>query len=244
MTIPNIQIPNCTLVLETLKPVRKSTFTRKDQLAPKQQTPVTKHRNKRTVAVRPKEKPVAAKKKKMVTRKSPGSPGSPGITNPDSGLGETMILHVSTQETIHPSSPASSDEFVTSTPISDDDSGESLSEIIEAYNEYLSRETIEITLVSETQMSPYETNSEDLSCSPVFNCKQVTHLSSSSGEQFPEDLSPLSSSFPSTSELVSDFSEPSSNYIDWSESSDDYIQFKQEGVTSSRPNFTLAKIPF
>ena len=61
--IQDIQIPNCTPVLETLKPVRKSTFTRKDQLAPKQQTPVTKHRNKRTVAVCPKEKPVVTKKK-------------------------------------------------------------------------------------------------------------------------------------------------------------------------------------
>ena len=198
---------------------------------------MTKNRNKRTVAVRPKEKPVATKKKKVVTRKSPGSP------NPDSGLGETIISHASTEDMIHPSSPASSDEFVTSTPISDD-SGESLSEIIEAYNEYLSGESIEITHVSETQMSSYEMSSEDLSCSPVFNSKQVTHSSSSSGEQFPEDLSPVLSSFPSTSKLVSDFSESSSNYIDWSESSDDYIQFKQERVTSSRPNFTLAKIPF
>ena len=158
----------CTPVLETLKPVHKSTLTRKDQLAPKQQTPVTKHRNKRTVAVRPKEKPVATKKKwpqekKVATRKSPGSPV---ITNPDSGLGETIISHVSTQDMIHPSSPASSNEFVTSTPISDDDSGESLSEIIEAYNKYLSRESIEITHVSEPQMSPYEMSSEDcLICS-------------------------------------------------------------------------------
>ena len=161
-------------------------------------------------------------------------------------MGETIISHVSTQDIIHPSSPTSSDEFVTSTPISDDDSGESLSEIIEAYNEYLSGESIEITHVSETQMSPNETSSEDLSCSPVFHCKRATHSSSSSsGERFPEDLSPLSSSLPSSSELVSDFSESSSNYIEWSESSsDDYIQFKQERVTSSRPNFTLAKIPF
>ena len=93
-------------------------------------------------------------------------------------------------------------------------------------------------------MSPYETSSEDLSCSPVFNCKQVTHSSSSSGERFPEDLSPLSSSFPSTSEVITDFSESSPNYIEWSESSDNYIQFKEEKVTSSWPNFTLAKIPF
>ena len=234
----DVQIADCTQVLETLKPVRKSTFTRKDQLAPKNKTPVNKNRNKRTVAVRPKKKPVATKKKKVVTTKSPGSP------NPDSGLGETIISHPSTEDTIHPSSPASSDEFVTSTPISDDDSGESLSEILEAYNEYLSGESTEITHISETQMSPYETSSEDLSCSPVFNCKQVTHSSSSSGERFPEDLSPLSSSFPSTSEVISDFSESSSNYIEWSESSDDYIQFKEEKVTSSRPNFTLAKIPF
>ena len=89
-------------------------------------------------------------------------------------------MHVSTQDMIHPSSPTSSDEFVTSTPISDDDSGESLSEIIEAYNEYLSGESIEITHVSETQMSPNETSSKDLSCSPVFHCKQLTHSSSSS----------------------------------------------------------------
>ena len=135
---------------------------------------------------------------------------------------------------IHPSSPTSSDEFVTSTPITDDDSGESLSKIIEAYNEYLSGESIEITHISETQMSPNETSSEDLSCSPVFHCKQITHSSSSSsGERFPEDLSPLSSSLPSSSKLVSDFSESSSNYIEWSESSDNYIQFKQERVTSS-----------
>ena len=233
----HVQISDCTPVLETLKPVRKSTLTKKDKLAPKNENPVNKNRNKRTVAVRPKKKPVAAKKKKVVTT----SPGSP---NPDSGLGETIISHPSTEDTIHPSSPASSDEFVTSTPISDDDSGESLSEILEAYNEYLSGESTEITHISETQMSPYETSSEDLSCSPVFHCKQVTHSSSSSGERFPEDLSPLSSSFPSSSEVVSDFSESSSNYIEWSESSDDYIQFKEEKVTSSRPNFTLAKIPF
>ena len=31
----DVQIADCTPVLETLKPVRKSTFTRKDQLAPK-----------------------------------------------------------------------------------------------------------------------------------------------------------------------------------------------------------------
>ena len=147
---------------------------------------------------------------------------------------------------IHPSSPTSSDEFVTSTPISDDDSGELLSEIIGAYNEYLSGELIEITHVLETQMSPNEMISEDLSCSPVFHCKQLTHSSSSSsGERFPEDFSPLSSSLPSSSKLVSNFSESSSNYIEWSESSsDNYIQFKEERVTSSRPNFTLAKIPF
>ena len=107
-------------------------------------------------------------------------------------MGETIILH--------PSSPTSSDEFVTSTPISDDDSGELLSKIIEAYNEYLSVESIEITHVSETQMSPNEMSSEDLSCSPIFHCKQVTHSSSSSSsERFPEDLSPLSSSLPSSS---------------------------------------------
>ena len=31
----DVQITDCTQVLETLKPVRQSTFTRKDQLAPK-----------------------------------------------------------------------------------------------------------------------------------------------------------------------------------------------------------------
>ena len=241
----DVQIGNCTTVLETLKPVGKSTFPRKEPLAPKEQTPVANQSKKRTAAVRQKRKPVAAKKKKVAKKTCPGT-CTPFIMNQDSGLGETIISHVSTQDTIHPSSPTSSDEFVTSTPISDDDSGESLSEIIEAYNEYLSGESIEITHFSETQMSPNETSSKDLSCSPVFHCKQVTHSSSSSsGERFPEDLSPLSSSFPSSSELVSDFSDSSSNYIEWSESSsDDYIHFKQERVTSSRPNFTLAKIPF
>ena len=171
----HVQISDCTPVLETLKPVRKSTLTKKDKLAPKNENPVNKNRNKRTVAVRPKKKPVAAKKKKVVTM----SPGSP---NPDSSLGETIISHPSMEATIHPSSPASSDEFVTSTPISDDDSGESLSEILEAYNEYLSGESTEMTHISKTQMSPYEMSSEDLSCSPVFHCKQVTHSSSSSAE--------------------------------------------------------------
>ena len=106
----DVQITDCTQVLETLKPVCKSTFTRKDQLAAKKKTPVNKNRNKRTVVVHPKTKPAAAKKKKVVTTKSPGSP------NPDSGLGETIISHPSTEDTIQPSSPASSDEFVTSTP--------------------------------------------------------------------------------------------------------------------------------
>ena len=115
----------------------------------------------------------------MATKKRPRT-CTPFITNRDSGLRETIISHVSTQDTIHPSSPTNSNEFVTSTPISDDDSGESLSEITEAYNEYLSGELIEITHVSETQMSPNETSSEDLSCLPVFHCKQLTHSSSSS----------------------------------------------------------------
>ena len=242
--LQDVQIGNCTTVLETLKPVGKSTFPWKEPLAPKQQTPVANQSKKRTAAVCQKKKPMAAKKKKVAKKNHPGT-CTPFITNRDSGLGETIISHISTHDTIHPSSPTSSDEFVTSTPISDDDSGESLSKIIEAYNKYLSGESIVIH-VSETQMSPNETSSEDLSCSPVFHCKQVTHSSSSSsGERFPEDLSPLSSSLPSSSKLVSDFSDSSSNYIEWSESSsDDYIQFKQERVTSSRPNFTLAKIPF
>ena len=38
----HVQISDCTPVLETLKPVRKSTLTKKDKLAPKNEKPVNK----------------------------------------------------------------------------------------------------------------------------------------------------------------------------------------------------------
>ena len=62
------QIGNCMTVLETLKPVGKSSFPRKEPLAPKQQSPVTNQSKKRTAAVCQKTKPVAAKKKKVATK--------------------------------------------------------------------------------------------------------------------------------------------------------------------------------
>ena len=67
----DVQIGNCTTVLETLKPVGKSTFPWKEPLAPKQQTPVSNQSKKRTAAVRQKKKPMAAKKKKVATKKRP-----------------------------------------------------------------------------------------------------------------------------------------------------------------------------
>ena len=47
----DVQIGNCTTVLDTLKPVGKSTFPWKEPLAPKQQTLVTNQSKKRTAAV-------------------------------------------------------------------------------------------------------------------------------------------------------------------------------------------------
>ena len=41
-----------------------------------------------------------------------------------------------------------------------------------------------------------------------------------------------------------DMTSSSSNYIEWSDSSDDFIQFKQEKITTSRPNFALTQLPF
>ena len=62
----DVQIGNCTTVLETLKPVDKSTFPWKEPLAPKQ-TPLANQSKKRTAAVHQKKKPMAAKKNKVAT---------------------------------------------------------------------------------------------------------------------------------------------------------------------------------
>ena len=76
----DVQIGNCTTVLETLKPVGKSVFPQKEPLAPKLQSPVANQSKKRTAAVCQKKKPVAAKKKKVATKKCPGT-CTPFITN-------------------------------------------------------------------------------------------------------------------------------------------------------------------
>ena len=163
--------------------------------------------------------------------------------------------------------------------MSDDDeeyAGENLSEILEAYNEYVSSEygSRDITHVSETQVSPsditdvsetqvssseiFPEDSDDLSCSPVFRCENPQGISSSSGETFPEDSDELSPSdissssdekFPEDYDMTSsssnyDMTSSSSNYIEWSDSSDDFIQFKQEKITTSRPNFALTQLQF
>ena len=64
----DVQIGNCTTVLETLKPVGTSTFPQKEPLAPKQQTAVANQSKKRTSAVHQKKKPVATKKKKVAKK--------------------------------------------------------------------------------------------------------------------------------------------------------------------------------
>ena len=168
------------------------------------------------VAAKPSTDPVLKKDKKcrktLFANKYPNT--STISTNPDSGIGDSIISPTCTRPIVHSSPPDYSDQFVTSTPVSDDDeeyAGENLAEILEAYNEYVSSEydSRDITHVSETQLSPshithvsetqvsssetFPEDSDDLSCSPVFRCENPRGISSSSGETFPDSLRTLTS---------------------------------------------------
>ena len=172
------------------------------------------------------------------------------------------------------SPPDSTNPIATSTPVSEESSGESLDEIIEAYNEYtyneytlsLSRNSpslspASVTHISETELHDISISSDSdtndkwnnvttrrkkfLPPNTSTNNSNITHISESSdAELFPEDLSPLSSSTDDTSNFQKFQYFPVTPVFNTDSSSDSSDLYSQESITRYRPNFTIARIPF
>ena len=187
--------------------------------------------------------------------------------NSESTLSETVLVPPSFTVPINSLLPHRNNPLATSTPVSDESSGESLEEIIEAFHEYtstLSTTTRSLSPALITHISDTELHDDDFSISLPSNIDQnwqnvttrkkkpstrnisknfsdITHISESlESEMFPEDLSPLPSSTDDDQPHFTKFEHfPVSTY-----SSSDSCDFTQESITRYHPNFTLAKIPF
>ena len=185
----------------------------------------------------------------------------------ESTSNESVLVPPSFTVPVNSSLPHRNNPLATSTPVSDESSGELLEEIIEAFHEYtstLSTTPQSLSPASITHISDTELHDDDFSISLPSDIDQnwqnvttrkkkpstrnisknfsdITHISESSeSEMFPEDLSPLSSSTDDHQPHFTKFEHfPVSTY-----SSSDSCDFTQESITRYRPNFTLAKIPF
>ena len=180
-------------------------------------------------------------------------------------MSNSPLIYITTSQLFIP--PEGNHPLATSTPVSEESSGESLDEIMEAYSEYtqsMSRSNpslspSSITHISETELHDNDTSTfcdsntqgkwqnvtvrkkKQNAANISNNSGNITHISESSGgETFPEDLSPLSSS---SSDDISSFPKvqyyPVTTY-----SSTDSSDFTMEGITRYRPNFSLTKISF
>ena len=134
-------------------------------------------------------------------------------------LSNSPLIYITTSQLFIP--PEGNHPLTTSTPVSEESSGESLDEIMEAYSEYtqsMSRNNpslspSSITHISETELHDNDTSTfcdsntqgkwqnvtvrkkKQNAANISNNSGNITHISESSGgETFPEDLSPLSSS--------------------------------------------------
>ena len=189
----------------------------------------------------------------------------------DSALGESVLIPPSFTIDVNSSPPDGQSPLATSTPVTQESSGESLEDIMDAYNEYTSTlstnspslSSSSITHISETELhnesdssNSYSSNThikwdnvttrkkKTTSVNTSKNVLNITHVSeSSSSEFFPEDLSSLSSSTHSDRHLPKLQYHAAKSTIN-TDSSSDSSDFTQESVTRYRPNFTLAKIPF